>query len=248
MSKLYYGIEVEMVAVDEKTGKPVPMTEIAPSKDAPHVLPTGELVHADCCGAETATTPSKSLEEVLSSLHRGFKWWEENYPNLKLVPEPVAIYDNNDLHPINDWSIGCSPSVCVWPKAPPTPTEYVDTSRCYGLHITFDLPDGIMSDIEELVKAIDFKIALWCQANSPSPELDKKRREIGYGRPGEIRMKDINGKSVLEYRTLPNWAYTKLDYIIPELEKLVFNKSYRDSVVDEYSKTPDFWKQLVKEV
>lgn len=246
MKKLYFGIEVEVPMVNKDTGKFVPMTQLAPSKDAPRVLQTGELVHADCCGAESATTPSDNLEEVLSSLKRAFKWWEDTYPNLKPMLSPVAEYENHDLHPVLDWAIGCSPSVCVWPDAPQTPIEYVDTKRCYGLHITFDLPDGMMGELENLIKCIDYKVALWCQENSPDPENDKTRRNIGYGRPGEIRIKNFDGKMAVEYRTLPNWAYTRLDYIIPMIEKLVFDSKYRDKVVEEYSKEPDFWTKLVR--
>lgn len=246
MEQVFFGAEVEAVMVDKVTGKPVPMTLIAPIKDAPTILPTGEAVHADCSGAETASTPHSTAKAVLESLHNGFNWWKEAYPHLSLEIIPVATYDEASLSH-DDWRIGCSPSMNVWPEMPPTPSEYKDGSRCYGLHITFDLPDTRLGSIEQVVKALDYCLALWCQENSPCPELDKRRRDIGYGRPGEFRLKYLdNGKILLEYRTLPNWAYVHLEKFQKIISLIVFDDEYLDNVVDLYSRVPDFWKKMVK--
>lgn len=246
LNKLFFGIEVELPAYKKGTTKAVALTSIAPHKDKPVKLDTGELVHADCSGAEVATIPSHSVEEVLSSLQRGFDWWNDNYDYLEFKANPVATYDVEQLHPVDDWSIGCSPSVCVWGASPPTPTAYQDTSRCYGLHITFDLPDELYGSIEDIVKSIDYKVALWCNENSFTPDLDKKRRDIGYGRPGEIRIKDFNGKIAIEYRTLPNWAYRYLPFIVNTIESIVFDEAFREEALQAIEEDPDFWKKLVK--
>ena len=77
--------------------------------------------------------------------------------------------------------------------------------------------------------------------------MDKQRREMGYGRPGEFRLKRLpNGKTLLEYRTLPNWAYVHLEMFQDIITKLLNDDEYRHQTVAEYSSTPDFWKQLVK--
>ena len=247
MDKVFFGAEVEGVMFAKATKKPMAMTLLAPLKDKPIMLETGEAVHADCSGAETASTPSSSAKEVLASLQRGFDWWANTYPDYELQIIPVGVYDEKDMHPVDDWTIGCSPSVCVWPDAPNTPQKYKNTARCYGLHITFDLPDDNIGDIEEIVKSLDYRLALWCQNNSPCPEMDKQRREIGYGRPGEFRLKHLpNGKTLLEYRTLPNWAYVHLEMFQDIITKLLNDDEYRHQTVAEYSSTPDFWKQLVK--
>lgn len=245
MSKLFFGIEVEGVMFNRETGKPVPMTMIAPHKDEPHVLPTGELVHADCSGAETASIPSSDPSEVLSSVQRGFDWWAAEYPHLELKIVPVADYDKDELHH-DDWIIGCSPSSSVWEGLPPTPTEYKNGSRCYGFHITFDLPNNKVWKIVDIVKSMDYLLALWCQENSPCPELDKKRREIGYGRPGEIRQKFMGGKVLIEYRTLPNWAYVHIERFQDIIERLVTDDTFLEETVSVWESRPDFWKQLVK--
>lgn len=246
MNKLFFGIEVEGVMVNRETGLPVPMSLVAPHKDEPHVLEAGELVHADCSGAETASIPSSDAKEVLSSIQRGFDWWAAEYPHLDLKIIPVADYEEDDLHH-DDWIIGCSPSVCVWEGVPPTPTKYKDSSRCYGLHITFDLPDNRLNKVEEITKSLDYLLALWCQENSPYPELDKKRRNIGYGRPGEIRKKFLRGKCMIEYRTLPNWAYIHIERFQAIIEKLVYDDQFLNETVKAYSEDRYFWKKLISE-
>jgi hypothetical protein len=187
---------------------------IGGSKDEPMPIGKGCSVQEDNVTVEFNTPPTNNVDEFVKSINYNLDWIARRADELglKVVYNPSAVFDKEQLNTEAAQTFGCDPDFNAWEYGAPNPRPQSRNRnlRSAGGHIHIEAPH---LDKIELAKAMDLFVGVPMMRF----DTDKKRRQL-YGKAGAFRPKSYG----IEYRTASN-AWLQSD----DTKRWVFDQSQK---------------------
>jgi hypothetical protein len=221
------GSDMEFFLRDNITGRMVSAEGYIPgTKDNPYPvpgLPAGYCMQLDNIVAEGNIPPVHVIEGLgIPKVFANNCITIRNAIAAHVAPHGLSVdhkvscakFTEHEVSTKQAQTIGCEPSCDAWTGEIRRPSATVlGTVRTTGFHLHIGYKDPSIEANFVLGRMLDF-----CLGSVIGPMYpDKERKDLGYGRPGDIRHKPYG----MEYRVLPGPAYQSLTAIASKALKAI---------------------------
>jgi Phage phiEco32-like COOH.NH2 ligase-type 2 len=190
---------------------------IGGSKDIPRPIDDeGNAVQEDNVTVEFNTPPCHDSQSFIAHINKNKEWIKQQAAkfDLKMVIQPSAVFDDDQLQTEAAKTFGCEPDYNAWNDGRRNPRPNADNPnlRSCGGHVHVQLVDDNLDHLE-VVRAMD----LFVGCMMLEFDDDTGRREL-YGKAGAFRKKPYG----VEYRTASNkWIESdeRIQWVWDQTEK-----------------------------